>query len=167
MQHYDVLWTKMKTQKSKRWQDGARNPPRAPNSFDALQSDAAAGTATFDQQSSVMAVYTEDGMALGSKAVASPEIGSEFEFEEFLVTVEGARSAPLDDVTNHFLQPPPVALNPPKFHKHVHQQHQQQQDASPPSASATDGDCNNAKFLVAYTRCAPCVNVRSNAPALF
>ena len=28
MQHYDVLWTRMKTQKSKRWQDGAKPLPK-------------------------------------------------------------------------------------------------------------------------------------------
>ena len=28
MQHYDVLWTRMKTQKSKRWQDGAQAAPK-------------------------------------------------------------------------------------------------------------------------------------------
>ncbi len=81
-----------------------RCPSRSQKLFCVFQSDAAAGTATFEQQSSVMTVFTEDGVALGSKAVSSPEIGSEFEFEEFWVTVEGARSAPFDDVTGECSQ---------------------------------------------------------------
>ncbi len=116
-----------------------------------------------------MTVFTEDGVAIGSKAVSSPEIGSEFEFEEFLVTVEGARSAPFEDVTNHVLQPPSAPLNPPKFHKHVQQQqqHQQQQDASSFIDNAPESDCN-VKFLVAYTRYALLQNLRGakTEPAL-
>ena len=109
----------------------------------------AVGTAIFDEQSSVLSVSNEEGKVLGSKAVACPVIGSEFEFEEFLVTVECARSA-LDDVTNHMDQPPIVAVNPSKIHKHA-QQHSSHQDVVLASDRNPESDFNT-KFAVAYTR---------------
>ena len=101
-----------------------------------------------------MAVTTADGKVIGSKVVVCPEIGSEFEFEEFLLTVEGARS-PLDDVTNHTQQPLSVInhthqSNPSKVPKHSYQ-HPSYQDTNLASEFVPEIDCNR-KFLVAYTR---------------
>ena len=117
-----------------------------------FQSEIDAGTATFDEHSSVMAVTTADGKVIGSKVVVCPEIGSEFEFEEFFLTVEGARS-PLDDVTNHTQQPLSVInhthqSNPSKVPKHSYPSYQ---DTNLASESVPEIDCNR-KFLVAYTR---------------
>ena len=104
-----------------------------------------------------MAVSSEDGKALGSKVVAYPEIGSEFEFEDFLVTIESARN-PLDDITNHVdqplhvtnhnFQPPSEALNPSKIQKRLYQQTSQRDSHTDNSLGI---DCN-PKYLVAYTR---------------
>jgi hypothetical protein len=104
-----------------------------------------------------MAVSSEDGKALGSKVVAYPEIGSEFEFDDFLVTIESARS-PLDDITNHVdqplhvtnhnIQPSSEAFNPSKIQKRLHQQTSQRDSQTDNSLG---NDCN-PKFLVAYTR---------------
>ena len=87
---------------------------------------------------------------LGSKVLASPEIGSEYEFDEFLVTVEGARSAPSDDIANVISQPTAIHLNPSKFQKHVHLPSSQQSVGLAVDDDSAS-DCN-LKFLVAYTR---------------
>ncbi len=136
--HYEVLWTRMKTQKSKRWQDGER-----PIRFNELfLTNFALGTATFDEQSSVLSVLDEEGKVLGSKVVSCPVVGSEFEFEEFLVTVECA---------NHMDRLTIVDVNPSKIQKHT-QQHLSYQDMAIASGHIPESDCNS-KFYVAYTRC--------------
>jgi hypothetical protein len=148
-QHFDILWTRMKTQKSKRWQDGTLKLPYACLEEYSVHSDIAAGSASFDEQTSLMSVFSEECKLLGSKVVPPPEIGSEFDFEDMLVTVEGVRSA-LEDVTNRVLLPPPSSYNSSKIHKNV-QQLSSQQDASLAAASALESLCD-AKFLVAFTR---------------
>lgn len=138
----------MKTQKSKRWQDGAQRCYLF--WICVFQSNINTGTASFDEQSSVFSVSSEEGKVLGSKVVARPEIGSEFEFEDFLVTVEEHRTA-LEDVTNRAIQQPSLSCNPSKNHKHL-QPLPSQQDARISADCAHESQCDT-KFLVAYTRC--------------
>jgi hypothetical protein len=139
----------MKTQKSKRWQDGSQSSLKFLE-LHFIWPDFAAGTASFDEDSSLMIVTSEEGKVLGSKHVPRPEIGSEFEFEEFLVTVEGVRSA-IEDFTNRVIPQPPGSYNSSKIQKHV-QQLSSQQDASLAGAFAQESQCE-AKYLVAFTRC--------------
>jgi hypothetical protein len=115
-----------------------------------IKFDTVAGTASFDEQSSLMSVSSEEGRLLGSKVVPRPEIGSEFEFEEFLVTVEGERSA-LEDVTNRIIPQPSIHYNSSNANKHT-QQPLSQQDVGLAAGNTPEGQ-SEAKFLVAFTRC--------------